>query len=855
MKDLLTNSEEVRIDPTTQTLQTAVDTVSTQTIVPHGNYLLLHINHEKDPIKEAPTSHRIINKPPTANTTTTDSFANQQIILKNYQTQQKSFNNLVQYLKITIDPETGQKIYILYYQLYNKKKDQYDYYKYTPEGFKKIPKKTFFEQSKSKEVHFLVYKKINITPFSHPIPWIENKRLKQLQNIGVGALATFAIIAGIQLGKKPNVIHIQATDEEQKEQEEKKEQKEQEEKKEQKEQEEKKEQEEQEEKKEQEEQEDQNQPKNTNDSNSNFNGTPNSDPGGNFGNSNSDSDSDGTTKRISGQENNGGLENIGNTCYFNASIQALDEIWPNYYKKIVKADIKEAVVAMRNSMERGRKGKDGSSKEEMYAVRKALNKYRAMDNMPYWEYDTLQHDPHEFIMRFNDTLSRKNEEINDNLKSTLVTNSYSLKTITEGKLGLTKDNKNPTFKNQVYTKDFSGKLRKDFMLSLHFPPDKSEDNKSISLQQMLTLYESKEDLTGDEMLRKDWDEFLKAFEIDLNDQNWKPSEELKNYLLLNDYQQLISELDNTEAYKSVLDTTKEALNDGDFRDILSSFTNEFTNTDITALQEKLKSYKEFLNDLNKSTKLSDIIFILNSDKDENLRDLLLQTIKEKTLNSKATSKVRSLLEKGKKLYKLIKDKNLLNGNQDTHLPKKDYMKTMQKKAIKFFTDKGFDEKEVTEKFDNHHIRLYIGNNDNLEVYIYHEGNQRETIEFDPTQGAAIAIELARFKRQKEENNEDDTKKINTKVTGIMQLNLPAYMVNGNKETRLPLQAAIFHSGKSATSGHYQAFRKDNGQWWLCNDSSMKKVTPEIVKKTLIGDGKYESAYILFYKKPTPSTAK
>lgn len=204
IKFLLDSQQGIRIDHDTGDLLTTVDTISTQHLETFGNYLLIYIDHNEDPEEEENSdADKRIHKSSKKNTLNKNPYINEEISIKNYRTQQEAVSELVQYLKIITDPETEEEIYIVYYQVYNKKKDRYEYYKCTPDGFKRIREKTFFAQSKSKNVHFLVYEKVDVQSFYYPIPWIDQKTLEQLRSMLLGATLAFIIVAFMQLGDEP----------------------------------------------------------------------------------------------------------------------------------------------------------------------------------------------------------------------------------------------------------------------------------------------------------------------------------------------------------------------------------------------------------------------------------------------------------------------------------------------------------------------------------------------------------------------------------------------------------------------------------------------------------------------------
>lgn len=66
-----------------------------------------------------------------------------------------------------------------------------------------------------------------------------------------------------------------------------------------------------------------------------------------------------------------------------------------------------------------------------------------------------------------------------------------------------------------------------------------------------------------------------------------------------------------------------------------------------------------------------------------------------------------------------------------------------------------------------------------------------------------------------------------------------------------LYAVVVHEGLELSGGHYVAMvRAEDGQWWLCNDKDVSKIST----KKVLG----QSAYMLFYKRnvfrPAPTLA-
>lgn len=95
-------------------------------------------------------------------------------------------------------------------------------------------------------------------------------------------------------------------------------------------------------------------------------------------------------------------------------------------------------------------------------------------------------------------------------------------------------------------------------------------------------------------------------------------------------------------------------------------------------------------------------------------------------------------------------------------------------------------------------------------------------------------------------------KINQLVAYRPQLDLAPVMhpdVLGTVPSKYSLYAVVVHYGSSVMSGHYVAFVKVRGCWYLCDDDRIEKVPVNVVLS--------QSAYLLFYqrdKQPKPKPA-
>lgn len=92
-----------------------------------------------------------------------------------------------------------------------------------------------------------------------------------------------------------------------------------------------------------------------------------------------------------------------------------------------------------------------------------------------------------------------------------------------------------------------------------------------------------------------------------------------------------------------------------------------------------------------------------------------------------------------------------------------------------------------------------------------------------------------------EKNDRDVIKLSHKIEIPFILSMTKF-IEGTKNTKYDLYAAINHQGPAANSGHYVAYVKLNNQWYLCNDSAFNRVTETQAQQEINKDG-----YILFYQ--------
>lgn len=91
------------------------------------------------------------------------------------------------------------------------------------------------------------------------------------------------------------------------------------------------------------------------------------------------------------------------------------------------------------------------------------------------------------------------------------------------------------------------------------------------------------------------------------------------------------------------------------------------------------------------------------------------------------------------------------------------------------------------------------------------------------------------------NSYGQMQRLDKKITVPTQLEIGDYMSNLNQASPPPydLVGILVHQGHTCASGHYLAYVKRNGQWYLCNDSVVKKVD----EATALD----QQAYILMYE--------
>ena len=84
-------------------------------------------------------------------------------------------------------------------------------------------------------------------------------------------------------------------------------------------------------------------------------------------------------------------------------------------------------------------------------------------------------------------------------------------------------------------------------------------------------------------------------------------------------------------------------------------------------------------------------------------------------------------------------------------------------------------------------------------------------------------------------------RINKHIDVLQRLQIGPYMSKVNKARPPPydLVAMLVHQGSTCDSGHYVAFVKHSGEWYMCNDSAVSKVDPATVYR--------QQAYILMYE--------
>jgi ubiquitin carboxyl-terminal hydrolase 14 len=73
--------------------------------------------------------------------------------------------------------------------------------------------------------------------------------------------------------------------------------------------------------------------------------------------------------------------------------------------------------------------------------------------------------------------------------------------------------------------------------------------------------------------------------------------------------------------------------------------------------------------------------------------------------------------------------------------------------------------------------------------------------------------------------------------------------DGNQTGMYELFALVSHKGRSADSGHYMGYTRqqlNREMWWLFNDDVVSEVSTEEVLK-LSGGGDRDMAYLLFFR--------
>jgi len=76
-------------------------------------------------------------------------------------------------------------------------------------------------------------------------------------------------------------------------------------------------------------------------------------------------------------------------------------------------------------------------------------------------------------------------------------------------------------------------------------------------------------------------------------------------------------------------------------------------------------------------------------------------------------------------------------------------------------------------------------------------------------------------------------------------------IEGNSTAWYELCGVITHKGRSADSGHYVSWVKQNDNRWMCfDDDKVSEVTENDIKK-LQGGGDWHCAYLLIYRSKNP----
>lgn len=194
-KYLIKDRDELNHNPDTGELQICVDQNSKEKISSFGQTLMVkleRVQDEEDDMEdedgydteddeEGETERDKIKKP----------YAYEELSIKDHDRKQITNYMLSRCLKIIIDQETGTKYYHVYYQVYDKKRDIYHYYKYTPEGVEEVDDEDdFFIGSQEINTDLLMYEKLNVKPWILPSPWIPTAWMIHIKSVLTGGCIT-----------------------------------------------------------------------------------------------------------------------------------------------------------------------------------------------------------------------------------------------------------------------------------------------------------------------------------------------------------------------------------------------------------------------------------------------------------------------------------------------------------------------------------------------------------------------------------------------------------------------------------------------------------------------------------------
>lgn len=171
---------DIRIDPETgeKDLQISVDIRKQGNITTWGDRLIVAVQHaEQDDTDHEDDEARH------------DLYANEEFNVKNYSLQQQTKHNLAGYLKEMKDEVTGESIYYVYYQVYDKRSDEYSYYLYNGESTEPIfDEGEFFRETYSDTIAILIYDRIGVYPLKSIAPWLPEEMLIHLKSAGLGGI-------------------------------------------------------------------------------------------------------------------------------------------------------------------------------------------------------------------------------------------------------------------------------------------------------------------------------------------------------------------------------------------------------------------------------------------------------------------------------------------------------------------------------------------------------------------------------------------------------------------------------------------------------------------------------------------